>query len=118
MRVQIVLASTVLDVEREDGNKDLAVVLDWRDAVLAVAVGVSIALALGFVENTPQVYIGPTRLYGYPIAWRIVPLFSPASYNTSFLFLDIALWITVAFTVVAILEGISQKLEKRAKEQT
>ena len=104
-------------MQQQPGNRGLTVVLGWRDVILAVTLGVSIALASGLVENTPQFYIGLNRLYGYPIAWRTVPLFLPASYNMANLLLDILLWITVTFTVVVILEGVSQKLEKRTEEQ-
>ena len=97
--------------EAKSKTKGLEIVLNWKDLVFVIIVGVCIALALGFFENTPEVYLGHIKLYGYPLAWRVVWPDTPVEYIVLKLLVDFAFWIAVVFIVIALSEGVSRKLK-------
>jgi hypothetical protein len=97
--------------EAKSKTKGLEIMLNWKDLVFVIIAGVCITLASGFFENTPEVYIGHIKLYGYPLAWRVVWPYTPVEYIVLKLLGDFAFWIAVVFMVIALSEGVSQKLK-------
>ena len=90
--------------------KGLMIALNWKALVLVVIAGVCITFLLGLVESPPEIWMRHITRYGYPLVWRIVILFSPEEYNMIYLLADFVFWTAIVFMLVAISDGITQKL--------
>jgi hypothetical protein len=78
----------------------------WQNLALAVAVGVSIGLVSGFVENRPDASVIGHRYYGFPLVWRIAKMFLGEEYLFFELFVDCIFWVTVVFVVVFLAKNL------------
>lgn len=69
--------------------------------ILAVIVGVVITLITGVINTTPSGLVGASW-YGWPFAWRIVPVVPDpvASYNAAKFIGDVIVWFIVALVVM------------------
>ncbi|MBU7013574.1 MAG: hypothetical protein HXS52_11350 [Theionarchaea archaeon] len=75
----------------------------------SIVIGVIITLVTGVINTTPSGLVGATW-YGWPFAWRIVPVvLNPVSnYDIPKLVADLVVWIVVALVLLVIF----QKLRK------
>lgn len=67
-------------------------------AVLSVIKGLLITLITGLLNTTPSGLLGSTW-YGWPFAWRYVPVVPEpaASYDIVHFIMDVIIWTIVAF---------------------
>ncbi|MBU6998866.1 MAG: hypothetical protein HXS41_14335 [Theionarchaea archaeon] len=71
----------------------------------SLVAGVVITLVTGFINTTPSGLLGATW-YGWPFAWRIVPVvLNPvANYDIPKLVADIVVWFVVALVILIIIQ--------------
>lgn len=79
-------------------------------AIVALIVGLVITLITGLVKTTPQDLVGATW-YGWPLAWRIVPvvLQPQASYKIGEFIGDVIIWFIVVFVILFLLKKLRKK---------
>lgn len=71
---------------------------------LSILFAAVLSMAMGLIENTPQVSAPDTVYYGYPLVWRIPSINSTEIRYTS-LAIDIAFWFIVISAVFIIIRG-------------
>jgi large-conductance mechanosensitive channel len=78
--------------------------------VAALIGGLVITLITGLVNTTPQDLVGATW-YGWPLAWRIIPvvLQPQASYKIGEFVGNVIIWFVVVFVILFILKKLRKK---------
>ena len=78
--------------------------------IVALIVGFVITLITGLIRTTPQDLVGATW-YGWPLAWRIVPvvLQPQTSYNIGEFIADVIIWFIVVFVILVLLTKLKNR---------
>lgn len=77
---------------------------------LAIIVGLVITLITGIINTTPSGLLGATW-YGWPFAWRIVPVVpNPVATYRIWQFIgDFIIWFVVAFVILFLAKKLRKK---------
>jgi large-conductance mechanosensitive channel len=75
--------------------------------VIALIVGLVITIITGFINTTPSGILGATW-YGWPLAWKTVPVVvePEANYDILKFIGDVIVWFIVAFVVMFAVDKI------------